>query len=204
MGRSVLALEFRLAVPQAGFERQSDCGSIDDRRWRSLDAPRRPQAAHQGGFDLGGGRGRQALSRAGAQIPPLQFRGFDRPGRRGPHRFQRVRDRADSAGLDPDRRARGRQDHHGADSRPRAELRTAGRFGEGPDHPHAGARACIARRSWKAGTWTCWKWTPPPIPASTTCARSTTACAMRRPAPATRSTSSTKSTCSRRRRSTPS
>src|SRR5450631_4129934 len=48
----------------------------------------------------------------------------------------------------------------------------------------------------------CWKWTPPPIPASTTCARSTTACAMRRRARATRSTSSTKSTCSRPRRST--
>jgi len=37
------------------------------------------------------------------------------------------------------------------------------------------ALGCIARRSWKAGTWTCWKWTPPRIPASTTCAISTTA-----------------------------
>ena len=80
----------------------------------------------------------------------------------------------DSAGLDPDGCARRRQDHHGAHSRPRAELRAAGRLGEGPDHPHARARTCIARRSWKAGAWTCWKWTPPPIPASTTSARSTT------------------------------
>ena len=83
--------------------------------------------------------GRQALSGAGAEIPSLQFRRPDRPGRHGPHRFERVRNRADSAGLDPDRRARGRKNHHRADSRPRAELRTAGRFGEGADHPHAGA-----------------------------------------------------------------
>ena len=81
----------------------------------------------------------RALSRTGAQIPPGQFCRFDRPGRRGSHRFQRFRDRQDSAGLDSDRRARRRQNHHRPDSRPRAQLRTAGRFGEGADHPHAGA-----------------------------------------------------------------
>ena len=40
--------------------------------------------------------------------------------------------------------------------------------------------ACTARRSWKCATSTCWRWTPPRIPASTTCARSPTACATRR------------------------
>ena len=136
------ALDFA-PVPQAGFERQS----IADRSMTDAGIPGHARSAgkalDQGGFDLGGPPGRQALSRAGAQIPPLQFRRSDRPGGHGPHRFQRVRNRPDSAGLDSDRRARRRQNHHGADSRPRAELRTAGRLGEGADHPHAGARRAL-------------------------------------------------------------
>ncbi len=105
----------------------SDAGAPPDSRWR------RP-----GGFELGGqAGGGQALSGAGAQIPPVQLRRPDRPGGHGPHRLECVRDRTHSAGLDPDRRPRRRQDHHGADSRPRAELREARRLGEGADHPHA-------------------------------------------------------------------
>ena len=35
--------------------------------------------------------------------------------------------------------------------------------------------AATAPRSWRAGTPTCWRWTPPPTPASTTSARSSRA-----------------------------
>jgi len=78
------------------------------------------------------------LSRAGAQVSPRDLRRPDRPGGHGPHHLERVRDRARAAGLDPHRRPRRRQDHDRAHPRPRAELRTAGRLGEGTDHPHAG------------------------------------------------------------------
>ena len=142
----------RLSRPAPGFpfpfrkpaSRDNHCGSIDDRRWHSRNAPQRSRQRPSGRLrPRRPAAGRQALPRAGAQIPPLQFRRSDRPGRRGPHRVERVRNRAGSAGLDPDRGARRRQNHHGADSRPRAELRAAGRIGEGADHPHAGARRAL-------------------------------------------------------------
>ena len=126
------------------FRETINCGSIDDRRWQSRRHPhrsrKRPSGRVRSRRPAAGG---QALPGAGAQIPPLQFRRPDRPGGHGPHRFECVRDRPDSAGLDPDRRARRRQDHHRANSRPRAELRVAGRIGEGTDHPHAGARRAL-------------------------------------------------------------
>ena len=67
------------------------------------------------------------LPRAGAQIPAVDLRRPDRPGRHGAHHRRTVRVRAHPAGLDPHRRARRRQDHDGA-------------------HPGAGAQLRIARR----------------------------------------------------------
>ncbi len=76
------------------------------------------------------GPGYRVLAR---KYRPRQLRRPDRPGRDGPHHLERLRERSDSAGLDPHRRARRRQDHDRAHSGPRLELRTARRLGEGPD-----------------------------------------------------------------------
>src|SRR6266849_2801003 len=121
------------------------CGSIDDRAWHSCNTPdeRAGQLRSRRLRPRRPAESRQALSCAGAKIPALQFRRFDRPGRRGPYRFECVRNRADPASLDFDRGARRRENHHGADSCPRAELRTAGRFGEGTDHPDAETRRAL-------------------------------------------------------------
>ena len=89
-------------------------------------------------LDLGDAAGGRRLPRAGAQIPAGQLRRPDRPGRHGAHDLERVRERAHPAGLDPHRRARRRQDHDRAHPRPRAQLRIAGRLGDGADHQHAG------------------------------------------------------------------
>src|SRR6476660_1051375 len=116
---------FPLFRKPASRDNQS-CGSIDDRRWRSLNAPQRfRQHPSRRLRPRRPARGRQALSRVGAKISPLQFRRSDRPRRHGPYPFERLRNRQDPASLDSDRGARRRQNHHCADSRPRAELRTA-------------------------------------------------------------------------------
>ena len=124
--------------------RDIKCGSIDDRRWRARNALKCSGRWSSGRFRARRpAGGRQALSGAGAEIPAVQFRGPDRPGRRGPYRFERVRNRENSAGLDSDRGARGRENHHGPDSGPRAQLRTAGRISEAADHPHASAGCAL-------------------------------------------------------------
>ena len=70
---------------------------------------------------------------------PCDLRRSHRPGRDGAHRFERVRNRTHSAGLDPHRRARRRQDHDRAHSRARAQLPIAGRIDPGADRCDAGA-----------------------------------------------------------------
>ena len=83
------------------------------------------------------------LSRARAQIPAVDLRRPDRPGRDGAHDLECVRERPHPAGLGADRRARRRQDHDGAHPGARAELRAAGRLDHRPDHRHAGARRAL-------------------------------------------------------------
>ena len=80
----------------------------------------------------------RSLPRAGAQVPAVDLRRPDRPGRHGAHRLECVRGRPHPAGLDPHRRARRRQDHDGAHPRPRAQLRAGGRLGDRADHHDAG------------------------------------------------------------------
>ena len=141
-------------------------------------------------------RGRR-LSRAGAQIPPGQLRRPDRPGRHGAHHLERIRERPHPAGLDPHRRARRRQDHDRAHPRARAQLRIARRLDHPADHRHADDGRALPgdhrepphRRLGDGRRLAQF--------ASRTCARSTTPSVMRRCRRATRSTSSTKCTCSR-------
>ena len=83
------------------------------------------------------------LPRAGAQIPALDLRRPDRPGRHGAHGVERLRGRPHPAGLDPHRRARRRQDHDGAHFGARAQLRIARRLDHRPDHQDAGARRAL-------------------------------------------------------------
>ena len=137
------------------------------------------------------------LSRSGAQIPAVDLRRPDRPGRHGAHDLQRLRDRAASRrpGCSPACAASARP-------RPRASWRarsiTNCRTARSPARPSTcRCSACTARRSSRAGISTSSRWTPPRTTASTTCARSTMRCAMRRCRRATRSTSSTKCTCCR-------
>ena len=68
------------------------------------------------------------LSRAGAEIPPAEFRRPDRPGRDGAHAAQRVRVGPHSAGVDPHRRPRRGQDDDGAHPGARAQLPAARRL----------------------------------------------------------------------------
>ena len=118
---SAPALDFA-PVPQAGLRETINCGSTDDRCWRSLDTS--TTSADQGGFDLGGapeaGKPYRVLAR---KYRPSSFDdliGQEAMVRTVSNAFETG---PNSAGLDPDRRARGRQNHHRADSRPRAELR---------------------------------------------------------------------------------
>ena len=87
--------------------------------------------------------GRLLLSRACAQIPAVDFRRPDRPGRHGAHDLERVRERPHPAGLGAHRRARRRQDHDRAHPGACAQLRIARRFGHRADHFHAGARRAL-------------------------------------------------------------
>ncbi len=141
------------------------------------------------------------LSRAGAQIPADQLRRSDRAGRDGENAHQRLFRQPHPSGLHPHRRARGRQDDDGAHSGARVQL-----FGPRQDRPperrHAGTRRALPGDHRTRATSTSSKWTPPRIPASRTCARSSRTCAICRSRRAPRSTSSTKCTCSPRRRST--
>ena len=116
-------------------------------------------------------RGRTAsLSRPRPQVPARDLRRPDRPGGHGPHAEQRLRHRPHRPRLHAHRRARRRQDHHRPPAGPRAQLRERDR----PRARRPDARAVrgppLPRRSSRAGTWTCWSWTPPRAPTSTRCA----------------------------------
>jgi hypothetical protein len=90
---------------------------------------------------------------------------------------QCLQDRPHRPCLHADRRARRRQDDHRPHPRARAQLR------DRPAVPTMPTRRCRAGRHCRAimeaAMSTCSRWTPPPTPASTTCARSSTGCAMR-------------------------
>ncbi len=97
---------------------------------------------------------------------------------------KRLRSRPHPSCLHADRRARRRQNDDRAHPRARLQLRTAGRRRAARDRPSRRSTwrssACIARRSSIRGMSTCSRWTPPRTPASTTCARSSTAPAIAR------------------------
>ena len=182
---------------KAAFERNLRCSGIDS-------LPAREAAVERFALSpcrrFAGAAGRP-LSGAGAQIPADSLRGSHRPGADGAHARQFFRRRPHPSGLYPDRRARGRQDDDGPHSRPRVQLFPAGqdRSSQASTCPNS---ASTVRRSWSRATSTSSRWTPPPIPASTTCARSSRTRAIARFRRAPRSTSSTKCTCSRSRPST--
>ena len=189
----------------APFRKPAERQSIADRPMTDAGAPSdQPDSADQGGFDLGGppeaGKPYRVLAR---KYRPSSFDDLI-----GQEAMVRTVSNAFETGRIP--QAWILTGVRGVGKTTTARILARALNYELPDGSVKGptstcrSSACIARRSWKAGTWTCWRWTPPRTPASTMSARSMTACAMRRPAPATRSTSSTKSTCCRRRRSTPS
>ena len=91
--------------------------------------------------------------------------------RRGPHR----------ACLHAHRRARRGQDHHRAHHRPRAQLHRARRQAHRRRPSIPAACASPASRLPSRAMSTCRRWTRPRAPASTTSARSSKACATRRP-----------------------
>ena len=144
---------------------------------------------------------RHALPGPRPQIPPDQLQRPDRPGGDGAHPAQRLRHRPRRARLHAHRRARRRQDHHRPHHRPRAELHRPGRHrrpdrrslrrlpglrgdprrppsgrdGDGRRQPHRRRRRARDHRG---------------------------GCATARSRRATRSSSSTRSTCCRATRST--
>ena len=144
----------------------------------------------------------RSLSRAGAQIPPAGLHRPDRAGSAGAHAHQCLRHRPHRPCLHAHRRARRGQDDDRAHHRPRAQLHRAGRQAHRARPSIPAASAIPASPSPNRAMSMCRRWTPPPAPASTICARSSKACAMRRRRRATRSTSSTKCTCCRSRPST--
>ena len=138
---------------------------------------------------------RLLLSRACAQIPAVDFRRPDWPGRDGAHDLECIRERPHSAGLGAHRRPRRRQDHDRAHPGARAQLRIARRFGHRTDDFHAGARRALpgdhgepASRRDRDGRGLAQRRRRRP-------SRSTRRSATRRSRRATRSTSSTKCTC---------
>ena len=122
--------------------------------------------------------GQRALSRAGAQIPPARLRRPDRPGGDGPHPANAfATGRIAHAFMLTGVRGVGKTTTARIIAR---ALNCIGPDGTGePDHPTLRrrarhCRAIIEGRHMRRA----WRWTPPAAPASTTCARSSTACAI--------------------------